>query len=59
MELNAHEDGVLHKESTGIERGAVLEFLFAHPGRNCDETLKLMITDPGADSAVGGGDDQE
>lgn len=59
VELNAHEDGVLYKESTGIERDAVLEFSFAHRGRNGDDTLKLTITDLGADNAVGGGDDQE
>ena len=59
VELNAYEDGVLFKESTGIERDAVLEFSFAHRGRNGDDTLKLTITDLGADNAVGGGDDQE
>ncbi len=59
VELNAHEDGVLFKESTGIERDAVLEFSFAHRGRNGDDTLKLTITDLGADNVDGGGDDQE
>lgn len=34
VELNAHEDGVLYKEATGIERDALLEFSFAHRGRN-------------------------
>jgi WD40 repeat protein/serine/threonine protein kinase len=59
VELNAYEDGVLYKESTGIERDAVLEFSFAHRGRNGDDTLKLTIIDLGADNAVGGGDDLE
>lgn len=59
VELNAYEDGVLYKESMGIERDAVLEFSFAHRGRNGNDTLKLTITDLGADNAVGGGDDQE
>jgi WD40 repeat protein/serine/threonine protein kinase len=59
VELNAYEDGVLYKESTGIERDAVLEFSFAHRGRNGDDTLKLTITDLGADNAAGGGDDRE
>jgi eukaryotic-like serine/threonine-protein kinase len=59
VELNAYEDGVLYKESTGIEPDALLEFSFAHRGRNGDDTLKLTITDLGADNVVGGGDDQE
>jgi hypothetical protein len=59
VELNAYEDGVLYKESTGIEPDALLEFTFAHRGRNGDDTLKLTITDLGADNVVGGGDDQE
>jgi eukaryotic-like serine/threonine-protein kinase len=59
VELNAYEDGVLLKESTGIEPDAVLEFSFAHRGRNGDDTLKLTITDLGADNVHGGGDDQE
>jgi WD40 repeat protein len=59
VELNAYEDGVLYKESTGIERDAVLEFSFAHRGRNGNDTLKLTITDLGADNVDGGGDDQE
>ena len=59
VELNAHEDGVLYKESAGIERNEVLEFSFAHRGRNGDDTLKLTITDLGADNVDGGGDDQE
>ena len=49
----------LYKESAGIERDNVLEFSFAHRGRNGDDTLKLTITDLGADNVEGGGDDQE
>ena len=37
----------------------MLEFSFAHRGRNGDDTLKLTITDLGADNVDGGGDDQE
>jgi WD40 repeat protein/serine/threonine protein kinase len=59
VELNADEDATLYKESTGIERDAVIEFSFAHRGRNGDDTLKLTITDLGPDNADGGDDDQE
>lgn len=56
VELNAHIDGSLYQDSTGIKQGAVLEFSFAHRGRNGDDTMKLTITDLGADNAIGGDD---
>ena len=56
-ELNAYIDGTLYQDSTGIQRGSVLEFTFAHRGRNGDDAMKLTITDLGADNALGGGDD--
>ncbi len=59
VELNAKEEGTLYQELHGIERDAVLEFSFAHRGRNGDDTLKLTITDLGPDNSAGGGDDQE
>jgi hypothetical protein len=59
VELNAKEDATLYKESAGIKRDAELEFSFAHRGRNGDDTLKLTITDLGADNSAEGGDDQE
>ncbi|MCP4787296.1 MAG: protein kinase [Fuerstiella sp.] len=59
VELNAREEGTLYQDSTGIKPGAVIEFSFAHRGRNGDDTLKLTITDLGADDAAGGGDDKE
>ncbi len=57
VELNAYIDGTLYQDSTGIEAGSLLEFTFAHRGRNGDDTMKLTITDLGADNAIGGGDD--
>lgn len=59
VELNASEDATLYKESTRAKRDAELEFSFAHRGRNGDDTLKLTITDLGADNSIGGGDDKE
>ena len=56
-ELNAKIDGTLYHDLTDIERGASLDFSFAHRGRNGDDTMKLTITDLGADNALGGGDD--
>lgn len=56
-ELNARIDGTLYQDSAGIEKGAVIEFSFAHRGRNGDDTMKLHITDLGANNQVGGGDD--
>ncbi len=57
VELNANEDATLYQVSTGIEQDAVIEFSFAHRGRNGDDTLKLTITDLGPDNAIGGSDD--
>ncbi len=59
VELNAKEDATLYRDATGIERDAVIEFSFAHRGRNGDDTMKLTITDLGADNLSGGGDDKE
>jgi len=57
VELNAWIDGTLYQDSTGIQQGSVLEFTFAHRGRNGDDAMKLTITDLGADNALDGGDD--
>ncbi len=57
VELNAYIDGTLYQDSSGIQSGAVLEFTFAHRGRNGDDAMKLTITDLGADNALEGGDD--
>jgi hypothetical protein len=57
VELNAYIDGTLYQDSTGIQRGSLLEFTFAHRGRNGDDTMKLTIGDLGADNSLDGGDD--
>ena len=59
VELNAREEGTLYQDQADIVQDAVIEFSFAHRGRNGNDTLKLTITDLGADNAVGGDDDQE
>lgn len=59
VELNASEEATLYRDFVGIERDAVLEFSFAHRGRNGEDILKMTITDLGVDNALGGGDDQE
>ncbi|MEZ6121781.1 MAG: protein kinase [Planctomycetaceae bacterium] len=59
IELNARDEGTLYRELTTVEHDAAIEFSFAHRGRNGDDTLKLTITDLGADNAEGGGDDTE
>ena len=56
-ELNAYINGTLYQDSTGIQRGSVLEFTFAHRGRSGEDTMQLTITDLGADNALDGGDD--
>ncbi|MEZ5944316.1 MAG: hypothetical protein R3C18_23245 [Planctomycetaceae bacterium] len=59
VELNARNEGALYKDVTNIEKDTSIEFTFAHRGRNGEDTLKLIITDLGADNAPGGGDDTE
>jgi formylglycine-generating enzyme required for sulfatase activity len=57
VELNANIDGTLYQDLTGIRRGAALDFSFAHRGRNGNDTMKLTITDFGADNTIGNEDD--
>ena len=57
VELNAHIDGTLYQDSEAISADSVLEFTFAHRGRNGKDTMKLTITDLGKDNELGGGDD--
>ena len=59
VEINAWIAGTLYQDVTGIQSGAMLDFTFAHRGRNGDDTMKFSITDLGADNALGGGDDTE
>ena len=59
VEINAWIAGTLYQDVTGIQSGSMLDFTFAHRGRNGDDTMKFSITDLGADNAIGGGDDTE
>ncbi|MCA8986545.1 MAG: protein kinase [Planctomycetaceae bacterium] len=59
VELNARSEGTLYQDLLGIEADSLIQFSFAHRGRNGEDTLKLTITDLGTDNAAGGGDDQE
>ena len=56
-ELNAYIHGTLYQDSTGIQQGSALEFTFAHRGRSGEDTMRLTITDLGADNTLEGGDD--
>jgi hypothetical protein len=57
-ELNAYIHGTLFQDSTGIQAGSLLEFTFAHRGRSGLDTMRLTITDLGADNTPEGGDDK-
>ena len=57
VELNAWIDGTLYQDSTGIQPGSVLEFTFAHRGRNGEDAMRLTITDLGANNSLDGVDD--
>ena len=57
VELNAWIDGTLYQDSKGIQPGSVLEFTFAHRGRSGKDSMKLTITELGADNSLDGGDD--
>jgi len=59
VELNANIDGTLYRESSGIVKGATIEFTFAHRGRNGADSMQLTMTDLGTDNAIGGGDDTQ
>ena len=59
VELNAMEEGTLFQDRASIAQDEVIEFSFAHRGRNGDDTLKLTIIDLGADNVEGGDDDQQ
>lgn len=59
VELNAREEATLYRDLVSIEKDAVIEFSFAHRGRNGDDIMKLTITDLGADNIAGTRDDKE
>lgn len=57
VELNANQIGALYQEITDIPSGVAVGFKFAHRGRAGVETMRLTITDLGANGVLGGGDD--
>lgn len=57
-ELNANEASTLYQDVSGIAAGTQLSFGFAHRGRSGVDTLRLTITDLGADNAGGSSDDR-
>ena len=59
VELNANEEGTLYQDFPDIKRNDLIEFSFAHRGRNGDDTLRMTITDLGSDDVLGGDNDIE
>lgn len=57
VELNANEVSTLFQTLSGVGAGSPLSFQFAHRGRLGVDTIRLAITDLGADGILGGGDD--
>lgn len=57
MEVNATEVANLTQTFTPPTAGVPLAFSFAHRGRDATDTMNVTITDMGADSMLGGGDD--
>lgn len=55
-ELNAFFESTLYQD-TSIGAGLEVGFQFAHRGREGTDTMRLTITDLGANNALGGGDD--
>jgi hypothetical protein len=58
-ELNANQISTLFQDVSGIPVGGILGFEFAHRGRAGIDTLRLTITDLGANNVLGGGDDTQ
>lgn len=56
-ELNATQVSTLFQDVAGIPAAATIGFQFAHRGRAGVDTMRLTITDLGADNVFGGGDD--
>lgn len=56
-ELNAFIAGTLYQDVSGITAGSLVGFQFAHRGRAGNDTMRLTITDLGANGVLGGGDD--
>lgn len=53
-ELNANLVGGLYQDVVGIAAGSIVGWELAHRGRTGLDTMQLIITDLGADNALGG-----
>ena len=56
-ELNANYASTLYQDVNGLGDNNTINWHFAHRGRYGTDTMKLTITDLGADQQWGGGDD--
>ena len=56
-ELNANYASTLYQDVNGLGDSQPINWHFAHRGRDGIDTMRLTITDLGADQAWGGGDD--
>jgi hypothetical protein len=56
-ELNANYASTLYQTVTPVSAGAAVNWHFAHHGRYGTDTMRLTITDLGADQVWGGGND--
>jgi hypothetical protein len=57
VELNANAVDTLYQDASGIAAGSQVGFSFAHRGREGVDTMRLVITDLGADGKFGTADD--
>lgn len=56
-ELNANQVSTLYQDVSPIAAGSLLDFHFAHRGRQGVDVMRLTITDYGIDNAFGTADD--
>lgn len=56
-EINAHIDGILYQDLTGIDAGKQIDFSFYHRARVGTDVMNFAITDLGADNLFGSDDD--
>ncbi|MEM9093067.1 MAG: PEP-CTERM sorting domain-containing protein [Cyanobacteria bacterium P01_F01_bin.53] len=56
-ELNAHIDGTLFQDVSGVDAGQQMGFSFLHRARRGTDVMNLAITDLGLDNEFGTADD--
>jgi hypothetical protein len=57
VELNAYQVSTLYQDVSGIAAGSTVGYQFAHRGRAGVDSMRLVITDLGADNIYGNSDD--